>query len=39
MDIQELKNAVHGLPRREKRVRVAEILQAFSAPQQRAVLE
>ncbi|MGD8979782.1 MAG: S8 family serine peptidase, partial [candidate division WOR-3 bacterium] len=39
MNIQELRDAVQGLPRREKRVRVAEILQAFSAEQQQPVLE
>jgi subtilisin family serine protease len=39
INIQELKTAVWGLPRREKRVRVAEILQAFSAQKQQPVQE
>ena len=38
MDTQSLKTVVKGLPRVQKRVRVAEALQAFSATQQRALL-
>gem|GEM_PF-749178 len=39
MNSQELRAAVAGLPRREKRVRVAEILKEFSDSQQQAALE
>ncbi len=39
MDVQELRDAVHGLPRREKRVRVSEILHEFSLERQRPVMD
>jgi subtilisin family serine protease len=39
ISLEELKDEVIGLPRREKRVRIAEKLQEFSAQKQQAVIE
>jgi len=38
MNVNELKSAVQGLPRNLRRVRVAELLQAFSTQKQKEVL-
>ncbi|MCK4940988.1 hypothetical protein KAS45_02755, partial [candidate division WOR-3 bacterium] len=39
MDVQTLRAIVHSLPRIQKRVRVAEILQAFSAQSQHVLVQ